>query len=167
MAQAHKYHLNLGSNIGPEHHLVEAIALLRQHGLIEGLSSVWESDAVGSEGPNFLNICVAFSARLDEQDLKWLVLRPIEAELGRTRGGDKNAPRTIDIDIMLVDGEARNIGRWGHAFVVLPMAEMLPDMLHPVTHEPLKIAAKEAQAHTWIVRRPDLLESDSNGPPST
>jgi 7,8-dihydro-6-hydroxymethylpterin-pyrophosphokinase len=112
---------------------------------------------VGSEGPNFLNVCLAFETALNKEKCVRLVLRPIEAELGRVRTGDKNAPRTIDIDILMIDGRPVNTARWTNAFVVLPMSELLPDFNHPISNEPLLTAAQRAEAETWIERRGEAL----------
>lgn len=145
MSRQHEFYLGLGSNVEPEPNLAKAIGRLGEYGEILAYSSVWESQAVGSAGPNFLNLCIQFAAQQEEQDLKFQVLRPIETTLGRVRTGDKNAPRTIDIDILVVDGEPVNPQRWGQAFVVLPMAELLPNLVHPLSGETLAQAAAAAQ----------------------
>lgn len=157
MAQPHRYYLGLGSNIRPETHLPRAIELLRKRGEINALSCAWASRPVGNEGPNFLNVCLAFSTPLDREQCVRLILRPIEVELGRVRTSDKNAPRTIDIDILMLDGRPVNVERWANAFVLLPMSELLPDFDDPISHEPLRVAAQKAEAETWIVRRQEVL----------
>ena len=91
-------------------------------------------------------------------DLQPMVIRPIEADLGRVRRSDKNAPRTIDIDIMIADGEPLNVNRWAYPFVIVTMSELLPDFIHPLTHKRLAEAAAEACAKTWIVQRPEILK---------
>ena len=159
MGRPRRFYLNLGSNIMPESNLSAAIARLRAHGDIENMSSVWESGAVGSPGPNFLNICVGFAATLDEAELRHRIVLSIETALGRQRGNDRHSPRTIDIDVMMVDGKPRSVDSWRHAFVIVPMAELLPHFVHPVTMKTLAEAALEAQATTWIVRRPDVLKA--------
>ncbi len=153
MSELHEFYLGLGSNIEPEANLRLAIGRLKEHGEILALSSVWESRAVGSEGPNFLNLCAHFAAEEREEGLKSSVLRPIEASMGRLRTGDKNAPRTIDIDILVVDGKAVNPNRWSNAFVIVPLAELLPDFEHPLDGKRMAQAATAAREQTWIVRR--------------
>lgn len=152
------YYLSLGSNISPERHLVEAIRRLREYGQVRDISSAWESHAVGSDGPDFLNVCLAFDADATPADLKRSVVDVIESELGRTRTGDKYAPRTIDIDIVMDSERALNLELWNHAFVVLPMSELLPDASHPLTGRRLADEAATAQASTWIRRRPDAMK---------
>ena len=61
----------------------------------------------------------------------------------------------------LHDGEHR-FGRYQlHAFVVMPMAELLPDFPHPTDHRPLAMLASDIRARTWIVLRPEKLSDPS------
>lgn len=158
MSFLHKFYLSLGSNIEPAVNLVHAINELRKYGEIGEISSPWESRPVRSAGPNFLNICLSFIAGLNEEDLKFQILRPVETALGRVRTLDKDAPRTIDIDVIMMDGRPLNAERWGNAFVISPMAELLPHFAHPLSRKQLVEAALEAQAATWIVRQPNALK---------
>ncbi len=157
MPPLHDFYLGLGSNIQPETNLAKGIARLRQHGKIVEFSDVWESAAVGSTGPNFLNLCIRYAAEQDETALKRDVLLPIEAGLGRLRNGDKNAPRTLDIDILALDGKPIHPERWDYPFVVVPLAELIPGFAHPLGGKTLAEAADRARAETWIVRRPGML----------
>ncbi len=96
--------LSLGSNIAPADNLKQALELLRRELTVLAVSRAWRTPAVGSQGPDFLNAAVLVHAPQPASQLKSQVLRDIEARLGRIRGEDKYAPRTIDIDIV-VDGE--------------------------------------------------------------
>ena len=158
MEQIRSYFLSLGSNIAPERHLVEAIRRLREFGEVSDISSAWQSHAVGSDGPDFLNVCVRFATPLTAADVKRSVVHAIESGLGRKRTGDKYAPRTIDIDIVMDAGGAQNLELWKHAFVVLPMSELLPDATHPLTGRRLAVEAENMGASTWIRRRPDVMK---------
>jgi 2-amino-4-hydroxy-6-hydroxymethyldihydropteridine diphosphokinase len=158
MSTQHNVYLSLGSNIEPESNLPSAIDLLAQYGRVMAVSDAWESHAVGSSGPNFLNASVQLITEIEPADLVARLARPVEAALGRIRTDDKNAPRPIDVDIMMVDGEAYNRDRWDNAFVLLPIAELLPDAEHPITRETLRVAAEKARRTTWIVQRPGLLK---------
>jgi 2-amino-4-hydroxy-6-hydroxymethyldihydropteridine diphosphokinase len=158
MDKLHRVYLSIGSNIEPEVNLPKAIEMLASYGQIMAVSHAWESRAVGSEGPNFLNASVELNTDIGPSELKQRLARPIEDALGRVRSDDKNAPRPIDVDVMMVDGQAFNLERWDSAFVLLPIAELAPDAPHPLTHERLRDAADRAQAGTWIVQRPGLLK---------
>jgi 2-amino-4-hydroxy-6-hydroxymethyldihydropteridine diphosphokinase len=162
MGRTCEFYLGVGSNIDPEQNIVEALRRLRGYGELGAISSVWESQAVGTSGPNFLNICVEFRAGLDASTLKVVAIEAIESAMGRVRSADRNAPRNIDIDILMVDAEAVNVDRWNHPFVVLPMADLLPHFSHPLSHEPLSKAALAAEASMWIRRRPDIKLEKTN-----
>ena len=157
MEDLHEAYLNIGSNIRPEKHLRESIRLLREYGEVKAVSSAWQSHAFGSDGPDFLNACVLFLTPLDDRDLKAQVIRPIEAALGRVRGPDKYAPRTIDIDIILFDEEPYDGEFWSNAFVVVPLADLLPDFHHPFNYEWLSRVAAHMRRQTWIEKRPNVL----------
>ena len=153
MNDLHRMILSLGSNIEADANLPKAIQMLREVGEVEAISSVWESESVGFDGPNFLNACVQFLTPLAPVEFKENVIRPIESKLGRVRSSDKNAPRTIDIDIVLCDDQPLNTEFWEYAFVLVPLAELIPDFVHPITGEILSEMAQQAQGQVWIERR--------------
>ncbi|HTP00421.1 MAG TPA: 2-amino-4-hydroxy-6-hydroxymethyldihydropteridine diphosphokinase [Anaerolineales bacterium] len=153
----HRVYLVIGSNIEPEANLPRAIQMLAGFGEVLAVSAVWESSAVGADGPNFLNASALLLTDIPPSKLKERLVLPIEAALGRVRTTDRNAPRTIDIDVMMVDSEPCNLDRWDYAFVLLPISELLPDATHPVRNETLRAAAERARSETWIVQRPGLL----------
>ena len=119
--------LLLGSNIQPERNLVEAVRQLMQKIRILRRSNVWETQPVGSGGPDFLNLALLIATPLEADELKTRVLRPLEILLGRVRGADKNAPRSIDIDIIVFDGQVLDPNLWQYAHRAVPVAEILPD----------------------------------------
>jgi len=155
----HQAWLSLGSNIEAESNLRKAVQLLREVGKIVSVSSVWESESIGFEGPNFLNACILFLTHLQPVELKEQVIRPIEAKLGRIRSAEKNAPRTIDIDIVLFDDQPLNTDFWDYAFVTVPLAELTPDFQHPVRHKNLSRVAEQLRGQVWIAPRPDVVIS--------
>lgn len=157
MGRAHRVFLSLGSNIRPEENLPQAVALLRQYGEIRAVSTVWETHAMGSEGPNFLNACVLFITPLSLAEIKQQVIQPVESVLGRVRLPDKNAPRTIDIDVIMIDDAPVNLQQWDMAFIIVPLAELAPRMRHPHSGEELVEIARRMQNTTWIIKRPDVL----------
>ena len=156
MNELHYAYLSIGSNIEPEVNLPKAIQMLREYGQVRDISGIWESHAVGSDGPNFLNVCGLFLTDLQSVDLKEQIIRPIESKLGRVRYADKNAPRTIDLDIVLFDNQPLNVKFWDYAFVVVPLAELIPDFQHPVRREKLSRVSEQVQGQVWIVPRLDM-----------
>jgi 2-amino-4-hydroxy-6-hydroxymethyldihydropteridine diphosphokinase len=152
----HKAYLLLGSNIEPEVYIRLAIQRLGKVVRILAISTAWETQAVGSTGPNFLNAAVEIVTELDASELKNSFLRPIEQELGRTRSSDKNAPRTIDIDIIIFDGEVCDANLWLDIFRAIPVAELLPDLRQPQTGMTLNEAAKRLQQNSFAIAHPEL-----------
>src|SRR5689334_4446233 len=127
MNKLQRAYLNLGSNIQPELNLPKAVSLLKEYGEIKTVSHVWESKSVGYDGPNFLNACVLFLTDSQPENIKAEIIHPIEAQLGRVRGADKNMPRTMDIDAVLFDEKPiMKPEYWDSAFVIVPLAELLP-----------------------------------------
>ena len=138
--------ISLGSNIDKERNLPAAVRLLGEMCRVVAVSRVYETLPVGlPEQPNFLNAAVMVETPLQPGALKREVLAVIEQRLGRVRTADKNAPRTIDLDLALFNDEVRDYDgrhvpdpdllRFAH--VALPIADLLPDMPHPETGEPL------------------------------
>ncbi len=139
--------ITLGSNIDPLPNLERAVARLRQELEVRAVSGVWESEAYGAPGaPCFLNAAARISTELGPAALKRL-LRRLELELGRRRGRDRNAPRTIDLDIALFGGQVIDEPEAGLripdpeirlcAYLALPLAEVGPEIVHPETGERL------------------------------
>ncbi len=133
-------------------------ALARRFRLL-GASRVYETEAVGvADAPRFLNAAVLLETSLTPAELKYGELRKVEAHLGRSRGPDRNAPRTIDIDIALYDCLVLEDADAGlrlpdpeilvHAYVACPLADLAPDLEHPVSGEPLANIAQRLAAGT-------------------
>lgn len=132
--------LGLGSNIEAEENLRSAINTLRELYPDLVTSAVYESEAVGFQGDNFLNMVVAFTADESAEVISEL-MDEIEDAHGRRRNLDRMMARTLDIDMLLYDDlidESMNIPRNEidtYAFVLLPLSELAPDMVHPVNGE--------------------------------
>ncbi|MGB8984609.1 MAG: 2-amino-4-hydroxy-6-hydroxymethyldihydropteridine diphosphokinase [Anaerolineales bacterium] len=153
----HQVYLSLGSNIQPRLNLPRAIELLNAYGEIREVSQAWESVAVGSDGPNFLNACVLLATPLSQSEVKEKAIQSIEAELGRKRSADKNAPRTIDIDIVLFDDQLCDAKYCSQAFVIVPLAEIHPEYQNPPTQEKIIETAARLRQKTWMETRPEVL----------
>lgn len=157
MSRSHHFYLCIGSNVQPEIHLPKAVELLKSRGQVLAVSTAWESHAVGVEGPNFLNACVSMTANCSLANARTRIVRPIEAALGRRRVNDKYAPRTIDLDVVLCDQTPSRLEYWEHAFMIVPLAELLPEYIHPTLHEKLARVAEDLRKQTWIRPRPEIL----------
>jgi 2-amino-4-hydroxy-6-hydroxymethyldihydropteridine diphosphokinase len=134
-----RVHVSIGSNIDRERHIRAAVVALRERFGTVQLSSVYESEAVGFDGDNFLNMVVAFDTDLDVQAVAQ-ALRAIEDEHGRVRSGPRFSSRTVDLDLLLYDdlvsrNDDLDVPRaeiTKNAFVLQPLAEIAPEALHPV-----------------------------------
>jgi 2-amino-4-hydroxy-6-hydroxymethyldihydropteridine diphosphokinase len=98
--------LGLGSNVGDRRlHLQEAVdALPAAEMSVLAASSVYDTDPVGEvlDQPSFLNACLLVETALEPLELLDAVKR-LERQLGRKEGEVRHGPRTIDIDILLLD----------------------------------------------------------------
>lgn len=120
--------LMLGSNINAPTNLKRATRLLQEQLHIVTASDVWRSEAVGSDGPAYLNAALLATTAADPATLKDVVLRPIETQLGRVRSADKFADRTIDIDLIVVDSTILDPQLWQWAHLAVPVSQLLPDL---------------------------------------
>ncbi len=154
-ASGHQACLLLGSNIQPEYNLPHAIDQLRDQITILRISSVWETPAVGSPGPDFLNAALLAETPLDEKTLKSQVLLPLEARMGRVRSADKNAPRTIDLDLVIFDSRLLDATLWRFAHRAVPVAQVVPEFVSAGGETLQEVADKLARTDT-IRPRPDI-----------
>lgn len=133
-------YLGLGSNVEPEMNLSRAVQELRQHYGELDASAVYRSAAVGFEGDDFLNLVV----RIKSDETAAEVVEEIERlhDLsGRVRGGNKWVARPLDIDLLLyddlvIDEPGIRVPRSDvleYSFVLRPLAELEPELSHPVT----------------------------------
>ena len=100
-----KYYLSLGSNINPESNLDLAIFALKKILTETECSSIYQTQAEGFEGDDFLNLIFSGVSSLAFEDLN-KKLKDIEDSSGRDRNAQKFSSRTLDIDIVLqLDGE--------------------------------------------------------------
>lgn len=141
----HLAYIGLGSNIKPEDNLQQAARQLSAPGQpgdtrLTAVSSVWKSPPLGSQGPQFLNAAAELHTQLNADELR-SYLRSLEAAQGRVRTEDRNAPRTLDLDLLLYDGQEMDRDIWDAAHIAVPLSELLPAYKSPVSGESLTDAA--------------------------
>jgi 2-amino-4-hydroxy-6-hydroxymethyldihydropteridine diphosphokinase len=148
-------YLGLGSNLGNrENNLEEALKLLGQRMKLGKISTIYDTAPLGNTSqPRFLNIACEVFTRLSPEGLLALV-KGIEQKMGRySRSGE---PRIIDIDILLYgdlvmdtrDLKIPHPGITEREFVLVPLSEIAPDAVHPVTGKTvrqMREAIKEKQ----------------------
>ena len=148
-------YVGLGSNIEPEKNLSLAVRELRQkYGELQ-VSSVYRSAALGFEGDDFLNLVAGF--RSDDEPLE--ICNEIERLhdlVGRARGSDKWGARPLDVDLLLYDDQVIDerpvrVPRKDileYSFVLRPLAELAPDLVHPATGKTMRMHWQEFDATT-------------------
>ena len=132
-------YLCLGSNLGArEKNLAQALTLLSQKVNIERVSSIYETEPVGyKEQPFFLNLVCQITTDLNPEKLLDLA-KDIENKMGRVPNF-RNSPRPIDIDILFYNNQVVKTQNLTiphprlaeRAFVLTPLAEIAPDLVHP------------------------------------
>ena len=123
--------ISFGSNINPAENLPVALAMLRRAAQVLAVSAVYQTPPVGNpEDPPFLNAAALIETDLPPEALRDR-LRRIEAALGRKRTADPNAPRTIDLDILLYEGNPPDPDLYQYPHAAIPAAEVAGECLLP------------------------------------
>ena len=139
-------YIGLGSNMGDrEANLGRAIDLISQSASVLLTSSLYQTEPEGYKDQlDFLNSVACIDTGCDAGELLRM-LSSIESGMGRVRTF-AGAPRMIDLDLLFYNGAI--ISQPGlevphprvhlRAFVVVPMADIAPDFIHPVLHKSMK-----------------------------
>jgi 2-amino-4-hydroxy-6-hydroxymethyldihydropteridine diphosphokinase len=148
-------YLSLGSNLGNrQENLDRALKLLSERMRLGKVSSIYDTEPIGKVSqPRFLNLACEVFTRLSAEGLLALV-KGIEQKMGRySRSGE---PRIIDIDVILFGSQVVNARDLviphpqmaERSFVLIPLAEIAPDVVHTVLKKTIKEmnkAIKEVQ----------------------
>lgn len=137
--------LGLGGNKGNVLDTFQKVELLinNEIGTILKSSSNYQTAAWGNTNqPDFLNKVIEVETKLTVQDCLRSVL-DIEKQLGRVRTEHKWTERTIDIDILFYNNKVINEENLSvphpylheRKFVLIPLAEILPDFVHPTLNK--------------------------------
>jgi 2-amino-4-hydroxy-6-hydroxymethyldihydropteridine diphosphokinase len=169
-------YVSLGSNVGDrEGHLARALSALAALPCVAelALSPVYETDPVGpGEQGTYLNAVVRLRTSLGPRELLTR-LQQIERAAGRVRGPVRNAPRTLDLDILffgdrrLASGELEVPHPRLHErpFVLEPLADLAPDLVHPGLGERIETLARRVRDPVAVRRRAAEKELPWPSPP--
>ncbi len=146
MADQVTVYLSLGSNVGDrEDNLRTAMKFLGERFRLEKKSSVYDTaPQVNPDQPRFLNQVCSFKTFLGHNEML-LLCQSIEGKLGRVPMSHNN-PRVMDIDILLYGDKVISEPKLNiphpemnkRAFVLIPLAEIAPDLVHPVAKKTIK-----------------------------
>lgn len=131
--------LGIGSNVDRKRNIASCLNALRRRFGELTVSPIYRCPAVGFDGDDFFNLVVGVDTELEPGALV-TELHAIEAEHGRTRQGPKFSDRTLDIDLLLYDDRVQESPDFTlpraeilkRAFVLRPLADIAPDLVHPV-----------------------------------
>lgn len=141
MPASHAAAIALGSNLGQSRRILTG-ALNALNDVpdiqVDTQSPFFRTAAVGPPQPDYLNACAILATTLSPRQLLQVLL-DIEARFGRVRQ-ERWGPRRLDLDLLLFDdwvvdepGLCIPHPRMGdRAFVLVPLAEIAPDWVHPV-----------------------------------
>ena len=147
--------VGVGSNIEPRRNAAEACARLARDAEVVALSRPWWTPPVGNLGdPPFLNlVAVVETARRPVALRRWL--QAIEHDHRRVRTHDRNAPRTLDLDILAIDeggGWEFHVDLTEEPFHLLPLRDVLPTLRLPDG----RTVKEAADAHPLPSAQPSL-----------
>lgn len=162
MSELATAYLCLGSNLGErEENLRQALSLLSVKVNFEEVSSIYETEPVpilnrDKGQPLFLNLVCRIATSLSPEELLHLA-KEIEAKMGRVPSFP-NAPRIIDIDILFYDNkimETQNLTiphprLPDRAFVLIPLAEIAPGLVHPGLNKSIAQLAKDVEGQEGV-----------------
>jgi 2-amino-4-hydroxy-6-hydroxymethyldihydropteridine diphosphokinase len=140
MGKTQKTYISAGSNLGDrKSNLKFALSSLGRGGAVSKISSYYETEPEGFlDQPWFINLAIELKTNLAPLELLSF-FREIEASCGRVRTFP-NAPRTLDLDILLYGDAVINENDLiiphprlsERRFVLEPLAQIAPNVIHPV-----------------------------------
>jgi 2-amino-4-hydroxy-6-hydroxymethyldihydropteridine diphosphokinase len=155
----------LGANLGDRlATLTEAVRRIGGLGEIIAVSSLYDTEPVGyADQPRYLNGVLLLDTELEPDDVL-NELQRIEHDLGRVRTFP-NAPRTLDLDLLFYGNRAIETERLivphprlhERAFVLVPLAELVPDLIHPTLGGTVRELLATLPGHSGVTPSGDQI----------
>ena len=157
--------VSIGSNLERERNVKDALSALGKTFGALLHSPVYESAAYGFDGPPFYNLVVVFETSLDVRAVRGEI-QAIENQQGRKMGENRSGSRCLDLDLLLYDDtvfhdQGLDVPRqeiFEHAYVLKPLADLLPATLHPVTGESFADILLRLGSHQEVLSVVDGLD---------
>lgn len=166
---AYTYYIGLGSNLGDTfNNLQKAVYYIFENiGAVPRISSVYRSPAMGFEGGEFVNAVLELKTRRSPQQVLQLLLE-IESKMGRVREAALGyTSRVMDLDILYADTTCINTNTLqiphpeipNRKFVLQPLVELAPDLLHPVLHQTTKQLLQDTKDTSSLSKMEEKLQN--------
>ncbi len=164
---------NLSSSFGdPAATIAEAVRRLGAFGTVTALSNLRSTEPVGYLAqPRFVNGALLLDTQLAPLELMQALLG-VERAMGRVRDGvAAKGPRVIDLDLLLYDGTVLSTHELSlphpamhvRAFVLEPMVEIAPEMVHPVFAKTMRVLLEEMQDRAGAISAKASLQQAPGG----
>lgn len=163
IAMSNVVYLGVGSNLNRENALLFAVSQLNKILESFSISSVWESHAIRKAEPDYYNIVIKGKTKLSLDDF-YEALGRIEELAGKELmyhdGTNFGIKRRLDIDILMFNDEVTTVpcklprhDIEDYPFVICPLLEIDPDLVHPISGKKIK--------DLWEVMQPTLTDKTS------
>jgi 2-amino-4-hydroxy-6-hydroxymethyldihydropteridine diphosphokinase len=160
-------YIGLGSNLGDRLQFLQTAIDLIFHriGSVKAVSPLYETPAIGFNGPDFLNACCKVNSTLSPVEIL-NHLKRIEKELGREVKSIKGyTSRVIDLDILMCGDQQINTIELKvphprlhvRKFVLQPLRDLVPNAIHPVFQKTIRDLLKSCSDSSEIKKMDDLL----------
>lgn len=157
----------MGSNLGNKmSNLQQAVDFIKKTGRIITISSIYRTRPVDMDASadDFLNMALSVESVLEPQEMLQETKR-IEREIGRPEGTARYVSRIIDIDILMANDDVVSLpnltiphpGMTKRAFVLVPLNEIGPQLIHPILKKKIGDILEEIQTTETVKKCTDKL----------
>lgn len=155
--------ISLGSNADPLTNMRRAVSELNIIGPVRGISTVYESAAIGHAGDNYLNAIIRVDTCLPAGEIH-RILKAIEVTMGRTADSKEAGRIPIDLDLCMLGSQVIRANDVSipdqdiltREYLARGCAELMPDAVYPETGTPLSSIAQQLAGSMQLHARPEV-----------